>query len=176
MLFTALPLRGAFLMEPERREDERGFFARSYCREEFLAHGLNPALVQCNISFNVQRGTLRGMHYQKAPFEEAKVVRCTMGALFDVIVDLRPASVTFRKWHGVELTAENRWSLYVPEGFAHGFLTLADETEVLYQMSTFYEPSAAAGVRWNDPALSIVWPGEVAVISERDGSYADFAS
>lgn len=174
MRFIPLPLQDAFLIDLEHKEDERGFFARSYCREEFTAHGLNPELVQSNISYNTKRGTLRGMHYQRSPFEEAKVVRCTQGVLFDVIVDLRPSSSTFCRWYGAELTAENRLALYVPEGFAHGFLTLASGTEVLYQMSTSYEPGAAAGVRWNDPAFGIVWPGEVAVISERDNGYADF--
>lgn len=175
MQFIPLSLQGAFLIDLERHQDERGFFARSYCREEFTAHGLNPEMVQSNISYNTKRGTLRGMHYQRSPFEEAKVVRCTQGKLFDVIVDLRPDSFTFCQWHGAELTAENHLALYVPEGFAHGFLTLADGTEVLYQMSTVYQPGAAAGVRWNDPAFEIVWPGEVTVISERDNSYADFA-
>lgn len=174
MRFTPVSLEGAFVIDLERKEDERGFFARSYCRDEFSAYGLNPSLVQCNISFNAKRGTLRGMHYQKAPFAEAKVVRCTQGSLYDVIVDLRPGSPTLRGWYGVELTAANRRGLYVPEGFAHGFLTLADETEILYLMSSFYEPSAAAGVRWNDLAFGIVWPGEVALVSERDNGYADF--
>jgi dTDP-4-dehydrorhamnose 3,5-epimerase len=174
MRFIPLPLQGAFLIDLERNEDERGFFARSYCREEFTAHGLNPEMVQCNISYNTKRGTLRGMHYQRSPFEEAKVVRCTQGTLFDVIVDVRPSSSTFCQWYGAELTAENRLALYVPEGFAHGFLTLTSGTEVLYQISTFYNAGAAAGVRWNDPAFGIVWPGEAAVISKRDDSYADF--
>lgn len=174
MRFTPLPLQGAFLIDMERKEDERGFFARSYCSEEFTAHNLNPAVAQCNISFNTRRGTLRGMHYQRYPFSEVKVVRCTLGALFDVIVDLRPESSTFCRWYGTDLTAENRLALYIPEGFAHGFLTLTAGTEVLYQMSTSFKPEAAAGVRWNDPAFGIVWPGDVEVISERDNRYSDF--
>ncbi len=174
MKFIPLPLQGAFEIDLERKKDERGFFARSYCRDEFVAHGLNPELVQCNVSYNARRGTLRGMHYQKAPFEETKVVRCTRGTLFDVIVDLRPWSPTYRRWHGAELTAENRKALYVPEGFAHGFLTLSDDTEVHYQMSAVYEAQAATGVRWNDPAFAIVWPAEAVIISESDNGYADF--
>ena len=140
MIFEETKLRGAFVIVPERIEDERGFFARTFCRREFEAHGLNPDLVQCNISFNKAKGTLRGMHYQIAPHAEAKLVRCTAGAIYDVVIDLRPESKTFRQWFGAELTAENRNMLYVPEGFAHGFQTLADESEVSYHHSAFFSP------------------------------------
>lgn len=174
MIFTGTKLNGAFLIEPERLEDERGFFARAWCQKEFEAHGLNPRLVQCNISFNKKRGTLRGMHYQAAPHEEAKLVRCTMGSIYDVIVDLRPGSPTFKKHLSVLLSSSNRKMLYVPEGFAHGFLTLEDNTEVFYQMSEFHAPEHAKGFRWNDPAFSIEWPEEIRVISGRDQEYLAF--
>lgn len=176
MRFIPAPLAGAYLIEPEPIADERGFFARTWCRNEFAENGLNPGLVQCNISYNKTRGTLRGMHYQQAPHAEAKLVRCTQGGIFDVIIDLRPDSGTFTRWFGTELTAENRKALYVPEGFAHGFITLRDDTEVLYQMSEFFHAECAAGVRWDDPAFSIRWPAEVKVISERDKSYRSFVS
>jgi dTDP-4-dehydrorhamnose 3,5-epimerase len=175
MKITSLPLPGAFLVEPEPIVDERGFFARSYCREEFAARGLNPMLVQCSMSFNERCGTLRGMHYQTKPHEEAKLVRCTRGAIFDVVIDLRPDSPTFKRWAGIELNAENRLALYIPEGCAHGFLTRADASEVFYQMSVVYHPECAAGVRWNDPAFAVDWPDEVRFISERDRSFADFS-
>lgn len=174
MRFVPTPLSGAFLIEPEPASDERGFFARTFCRDEFAAHGLDPSLVQCNVSFNMKKGTLRGMHFQKAPYEEAKVVRCTQGRIYDVMVDVRPGSGTFCKWYGAELTAEDRRAFYIPGGFAHGFLTLSDNAEVLYQMSEFFHPECASGVRWNDPAFSIGWPEAVAVISERDANYPDF--
>jgi len=174
MIFTETTLRGAFLIDIERHEDERGFFARSWCRREFEAHGLNPEIAQCNVSFNVRKGTLRGMHYQIEPSEEAKLVRCTRGALCDVIVDLRPDSPTFKQHVSEVLTAENRRMLFVPEGFAHGFLTLEDATEVLYQMSEYHVPERGRGFRWNDPAFGIAWPAEVVVISERDRDYPDF--
>ena len=174
MRFIPTHLAGAYLVEPEPVSDERGFFARTWCRNEFADKGLNPNLVQCNISFNKAHGTLRGMHYQKAPHAEAKLVRCTQGAVYDVIVDLRSDSNTFTQWYGVELTAENRKALYVPEGFAHGFITLQDDTEVLYQMSEFFHAECAAGARWNDPVFSIQWPIDVTVISERDQNYQDF--
>ena len=174
MIFNKTRLPGAYLIEVQQLTDERGFFARSWCQNEFEAHNLNPRLVQCNISFNLKRGTLRGMHYQAAPFEEAKLVRCTMGAIYDVIVDLRPASPTYKQHFGVTLTPEARDMLYIPEGFAHGFLTLADNTEVFYQMSEFYAPDCARGLRWNDPAFDIRWPEAVQVISERDATYPDF--
>ncbi len=176
MIFTETPLTGAYLIDLERREDERGFFARSWCQEEFSRHGLETRLVQCNISFNMRRGTLRGMHYQAEPYPEAKLVRCTMGAIYDVIIDLRPASPTFKKWFGVELTAENRRALYVPVGFAHGFQTLVDNSEVFYQMSEFFHPECARGVRWNDPCFGIVWPVNPPILSRRDQCYEDFCN
>ena len=175
MIFRETGLSGAYAIEPQRIEDERGFFARSWCRREFEGRGLNPNLVQCNISYNAAKGTLRGMHYQLAPFEEAKLIRCTRGSLYDVIVDIRPASPTFGTSFGLTLTSENRTMLYVPEGFAHGFLTMEDHTEVFYQMSQFYAPEHARGFRWSDPAFAIQWPGEVRVISDRDRSYPDFS-
>ena len=174
MIFEETILKGAFLIKPERLEDERGFFARVWCRKEFDAHGLGTTLVQCNVSFNASKGTLRGMHYQAPPHEEAKLVRCTMGAIYDVIVDLRKDSPTYRRHVGEVLSAENRNMFYIPEGFAHGFITLEDRTEVFYQMSAYYDAESARGVRWNDPAFGILWPAEVTVISERDRNYPDF--
>jgi dTDP-4-dehydrorhamnose 3,5-epimerase len=173
MRFSETRVAGVYLIEPEPIADERGFFARTWCREEFTANGLKPDLAQANISFNHRKGTLRGMHYQEAPHSEAKLIRCTRGAIFDVALDLRPGSPTYRSWFGAELTDANRSMLYVPEGCAHGFLTLADATEVAYQMSAPYAPAAARGVRWDDPAFGIEWPGEVVVINERDASYPD---
>jgi dTDP-4-dehydrorhamnose 3,5-epimerase len=175
MIFIETELKGVLIIEPERLEDERGFFARTWCQREFEAYGLNSRLAQCSLSFNRKRGTLRGMHYQAAPYEEARLVRCTMGAVYDVALDLRPASVTFKQWTAVELTADNRRMLYIPEGFAHGFQTLEDNTEVFYQMSEFYHLECARGVRWNDPAFRIVWPSDVIVISDRDREYPEFA-
>lgn len=174
MKFGETPIAGAFVVEMERIDDERGFFARSWCAAEFAQRGLSPALAQCNVSFNVQRGTLRGLHYQASPHAEAKLVRCTMGALYNVVADLRPGSPSFMRWHGVELTARNRRMLYVPEACANGFQTLVDETEVLYQMSAPYRPESSRGVRWDDPAFGIAWPEPVQVVSERDRSYPDF--
>ena len=176
MRFRELELPGAFLLELERIDDERGFFARTFCRDEFAEHGLATEIVQANTAFNVRAGTLRGLHYQAAPHAEAKLVRCTRGAVYDVIVDLRRDSPTFTRWLGVELSAENDALLYVPEGFAHGYQTLVDETETSYLMSQFYEPSAARGVRWDDPAFGIEWP-EVAerTLNERDRSWPDFS-
>ncbi len=176
MKFTPLPLQGAFVIEPELIADERGFFARTFCRKEFSAHGLNPDLAQCSVSFNNKKGTLRGMHYQQKPHEETKVVRCTMGAIYDVIIDLRPVSPTFKQWVGVELSAEDRKEIYVPGGFAHGFLTLSDESEVFYQISELFQSECTTGVRWDDPAFSIDWPGEIHVMSERDKTFPDFKS
>lgn len=176
MIFTETALKGACTVELEKLQDERGFFARAWCRKEFTAHGLNPELAQCNISFNKQKFTLRGMHYQAAPSEEAKLVRCTRGAIYDVIIDLRPGSDTFMGHFGILLKPEDHKMLYVPEGFAHGFLTMENETEVFYQMSEFFEPGSARGVRWNDPAFNIGWPAEPVIISERDRTYPDFAS
>ena len=174
MIFRESSLRGAWVIEPEEIIDNRGFFARSYCFTEFEKHGLNSRVVQCNISYNIQAGTLRGMHYQAEPYEEAKLVRCTKGAIYDVIVDLRRGSPSFRKHFGVTLSAENHKMLYVPEKFAHGFLTLEDQTEVFYQMSEIHAPESARGFRWNDPAFGIEWPMEPAVISERDRNYPDY--
>jgi dTDP-4-dehydrorhamnose 3,5-epimerase len=175
MIFTETKLPGAYIIELERLADERGFFARAWCQREFEAHRLNTQLVQCNVSFNGKKGTLRGMHYQAKPYEEVKLVRCTAGAIYDVIIDLRPDSPTFTQHTAVELTAQNYKMLYIPEGFAHGFLTLEDNTEIFYQMSMVYVPAAARGVRWNDPTFGIEWPRAVQVISERDRDYADFA-
>lgn len=174
MKFVETKLNGSFIIDPEWLEDDRGFFARSWCDHEAAIYGLSPKWVQCNISFNRQKGTMRGMHYQAAPFEETKLVRCTSGGIFDVIVDLRRGSATFKEWVGAELTAENRRMMYIPEGFAHGFLTLQERSEIFYQMSTFYVPASSRGVRWNDPSFEIHWPIDVSVISERDAHYPDF--
>jgi dTDP-4-dehydrorhamnose 3,5-epimerase len=174
MIFTETQLKGAYIIDPERIEDERGFFARTWDHHEFEARGLNSSLAQCNISYNARRGTLRGMHYQAAPHAETKLVRCTMGAIYDVIIDLRPGSPTLRQWLAVELSAENRRMLYVPEGFAHGFQTLADHSEVFYQMTECYAPDYARGVRWNDPTFGIVWPEVPQAIAARDQAYPDF--
>jgi len=174
MTFHDTKLPGVFEICLEFNSDERGFFARSWCQKEFLDHGLNSNLVQCSVSLNSRKGTLRGMHYQAAPFAETKVVRCTAGAIYDVVLDLRGHSPTFRQWLATVLSAENRHSVYIPEGCAHGFLTLTDESEVLYQMSEFYHPEAGRGVRWNDPAFQIAWPEKVEVISDRDRNYPDF--
>jgi len=174
VIFTETRLKSAFVIEPERLEDERGFFARTWCQKEFDTHGLNPRVSQCNISYNKKKGTLRGMHYQVAPHEEAKLVRCTRGAIYDVIIDLRKNSPTFTQHVAVVLTADNRKALYVPEDFAHGFQTLTDDSEVLYQMSEFYAADSSRGVRWDDPAFAIDWPDAQRIISERDRSYPDF--
>ena len=174
MLFTPTKLKDAYIVEPKKLEDERGFFARSWCEKEFRDRGLNPNLVQCNISFNKQKGTLRGMHLQIEPYAEAKLVRCTQGAIYDVIVDLRPNSETYLQWIGIELNPDNRKALYVPEGFAHGFQTLADDTEVFYQMSQFYAPECARGYRWNDPSFKIAWKDDITTISEKDRNWADY--
>jgi len=173
--FTETPLKGAFIVDVDKIEDNRGFFARSWCQKEFEQQGLNNQLVQCNISFNAKKGTLRGMHFQTKPYEEAKLVRCTMGALFDVIIDLRQDSATFKQWFGVELSQDNRKMLFIPEGFAHGFQTLKDNTEVFYQMSHFFYTESARGVSWNDPAFNIKWPHEDnRIISDKDKSYLDY--
>ena len=174
MQFHHTSLAGVFEISLDRLMDERGFFARSWCQEEFRNKGLNPNLAQCNISFNIYKGTLRGMHYQAAPFPETKVVRCTQGAIYDVVLDLRPQSATFKDWVAVVLTADMRNMVYVPAGCAHGFLTLNDATEVLYQMSEFFHPESSRGVRWDDPAFRIAWPEKVEVISERDRAYPNF--
>ncbi|HXG50487.1 MAG TPA: dTDP-4-dehydrorhamnose 3,5-epimerase [candidate division Zixibacteria bacterium] len=174
MLFKEVGLKGAYLIELEPFRDDRGFFARSWCRREFEAQGLEGRFVQANVSFNKQRGTLRGMHYQAAPYAEVKLVRCTRGAIYDVIIDLRPESESFGKWMGFELTADNYRMVYVPEGFAHGFETLEDSTEVTYQVSEFYNPSSEGGIRYDDPAFGIRWPEEVRVISRKDMAWPDY--
>lgn len=171
MRFVPTPLGGAFVVELVLLSDERGFFARSFCQDEFRAHELNPVAAQCNISFNRKRGTLRGLHYQIKPHEEVKLVRCTRGAVLDVIVDVRESSATRYRWFATELTADNRRGLYVPAGFAHGFQTLTDDSEVLYQMSEFYHPESARGLRWDDPVLGISWPLGNPLLSPRDQSY-----
>lgn len=168
MIFRETPLPGAWVLTPERFEDERGFFARTYCRRDFEARGLDPEIAQCSVSWNHRRGTLRGLHFQTAPHEEVKLVRATRGAVWDVIVDLRPDSPTFRQHFAVVLKAEEGNQLYIPKGMAHGFQTLADETEVFYQISAFYAPEAARGYRWDDPAFAIPWPEPVTVMSEKD--------
>jgi dTDP-4-dehydrorhamnose 3,5-epimerase len=174
LIFSETDLSGAFLIEPEYTEDERGFFARIWCRREFADNSLSTELVQSSISFNKVRGTLRGMHYQAAPYAEDKLVRCTRGSIHDVIIDLRPDSPTFLEHAEAGLTADNRMMIYVPKGFAHGFLTLEDATEVTYSMSEYHELDSARGVRWNDRAFGIEWPDEVRVISDRDRAYPDF--
>jgi dTDP-4-dehydrorhamnose 3,5-epimerase len=174
MLFTQTELQDSFIVEPERLQDERGFFARTWCEQEFGDRGLDTNLVQCSISFNKKKGTLRGMHLQIPPSAETKLVRCTQGAIYDVIVDLRSHSSTYMQWIAVDLTAENRKALYIPKGFAHGFQTLEDNTEIFYQMSDFYRPDFARGFRWNDPNFKIYWPELVTIMSERDREYEDF--
>ena len=175
MIFVETNLKGAFIIEPERMEDHRGFFARIWCKKEFEAHGLNPHFVQINLSFNESRGTIRGLHYQIAPHEEAKLFRCTKGATFDVIIDLRPDSTTFMDWVGVELTADNRKMLYVPENCAHGYQTLTDNTEIFYQVSQFYAPESERGARWHDPMFGIKWPERnCLMISEKDNKWPNY--
>jgi dTDP-4-dehydrorhamnose 3,5-epimerase len=174
VIFESTTLPGAMVVGIERREDERGFFARSFCQREFEAQGLETQVAQCNVSFNRRRGTLRGLHWQAAPHGEAKLVRVTRGALWDVIVDLRPDSPTYCRWFGVELSADNRRALYIPPGFAHGFQTLVDDVEVFYQMSTFYVPGAQRGARWDDPAFGIDWPIRPPFLNERDAACPDF--
>ena len=174
MIFHETRVAGVFEVHLEQKTDDRGFFARAWCQREFESRGLNPNVVQCNISFNRHKGTLRGMHYQTEPHTEAKLVRCTRGAVYDVALDLRAQSPTYRQWVAAELTSEKRNMMYIPEGCAHGFLTLAGDTEVSYQMSNFYTPDAGRGVRWNDPVFQIDWPAPIEVISARDRSYPDF--
>lgn len=175
MIFTETELAGAFVVDLERREDERGFFARAWCADEFGEHGLNARLVQANLSFNDLKGTLRGMHFQREPAAEAKLIRCTRGSIFDAIVDLRSDSPTFKRWIGVDLSAENRRALYVPEGFAHGYQTLEPETETFYLVSEYYTPSAEGGVRWDDPAFGIEWPDPSSpILSPKDANWPDF--
>jgi len=172
LCFVPTRIAGAYVIELKPREDERGFFARTFCAREFEMHGLNPRSAQCNISFNARKGTLRGMHYQVAPHAETKLVRCTRGGIYDVLVDLRADSPTNGEWIAVELTAENRKALFVPEGVAHGFQTLVDDAEVFYQMSEFYDAECARGRRWNDPAFDIRWPSWPTVISDKDANFA----
>jgi len=174
MLFEPLKLPGAWVIRLEPIADERGSFARSWCSEEYRSRGLNPRLVQCNISTNRRRGTLRGLHYQAPPHEEAKLIRCTRGAVYDVVVDLREGSPTLRDWAAVELSAENHLAVYIPEGCAHGFQTLADDSEMFYQMAESYAPESARGVRWDDPAFAIVWPIPDPLMSSRDRGYPDY--
>jgi dTDP-4-dehydrorhamnose 3,5-epimerase len=177
MRFIETPLNGAWVIDLDLLGDERGWFARTFDAAEFAARGLNPAVVQCNASFNARRGTLRGMHYQAEPHGESKLVRCVRGSIFDVAVDLRGGSPTLRRWHGVELSADNRLAFYIPPGLAHGFQTLSDDAEVLYQMGHPYVPEAARGVRWDDPAFAIDWPdpGGERIVSERDRAFGDFS-
>lgn len=174
MIFTPTPLAGALTIELEKRIDDRGFFARTWCAREFGEQGLNTNLVQQNMSLTLKKGTLRGMHFQKAPHSETKLVRCTRGSIFDVIIDLRPDSPTHKQWFGAELTADNYKMLYVPEGFAHGFVTLTDDVEVSYLVTAFYTPEADSGVRFNDPAFNIVWPTEVLHVSPKDAIFPDY--
>lgn len=176
MKFEQTKLAGAYVIELETIADARGFFAESFSARQFEQLGLNPRIAQCNISFNHHKGTLRGMHYQVAPAAEVKIVRCTRGAIFDAIVDIRPGSATFGQWIGVELSAENRRALYVPEMFAHGYQTLQDNSEVTYQVSEFYTPSAARGYRYDDPALGVRWPLPVGELSPRDAAWGPFRS
>jgi dTDP-4-dehydrorhamnose 3,5-epimerase len=183
MIFTPVigsggaPLQGAYLIDLQKRADERGFFARAWCEQEFEEHGLHMQCVQANLAYSEHKGTLRGMHYQVAPYAEAKLMRCIRGAMYDVIIDLRPESPTFAHWFGTELSADNRRSLYVPEGFAHGYLTLQNHTETFYPVSQFYTPGAEGGVRWNDPAFGIEWPiTENLILSEKDRNWPDFVS
>ena len=175
MIFTPTELEGAFVIELERREDERGFFARTFCANEFSEHGLNTGIVQSNVSWNPRQGTLRGMHFQRAPHAEVKVVRATRGEIYDVIIDLRPESPTYKEWIGVRLTSADGNALYVPEGFAHGFQTLTPDCEVHYLVTEFYTPGAEGGVRWDDPAFAIDWPDPAnAFLSPKDASWPDF--
>lgn len=175
MLFTQTKLAGAFILEVKKIEDERGFFGRSWCKRELEEHGLNADVAQANVSYNKVKGTLRGMHFQKAPYQETKLVRCTRGAIYDVIIDLRPHSPTYKQWIGVELTEDNYRMLFVPEDFAHGFITLQDNTEVTYQVTQYYTPGAEGGIRWNDSAFGIEWPIEPTMVSAKDQAHPDFA-
>ncbi len=177
MIFERTKLEGAQVLELERRADERGFFARTLCRTEFTEHGLTADFVQANISYNARRGTIRGLHYQVAPHQEAKLVRCVRGAIWDVIIDLRPESATYLEWFGIELTADNRRQLYIPKDFAHGYQTLVDDSEVFYHVSDFYSPSAERGIRWNDPQFSIEWPEPAdPTISPKDRQWPDYTA
>jgi dTDP-4-dehydrorhamnose 3,5-epimerase len=172
--FTETPLPGAFVIDIEPRRDERGFFARTFCANEFRDHGLNPGIVQANVSRNVKKGIVRGMHYQRAPRAEVKIVRCVSGAVFDAIIDLRPESPTHLEWFGVELTRDSGRMLYVPEGFAHGYQALSDDSEVLYLVTEFYAPDHEAAIRWNDPRFGIRWPIGDASVSPKDAAHPDY--
>ncbi len=174
MIFSETTLPGVYVLEVERREDARGFFARTCCRDEFMRHGLPPAFVQSSVSFNRRRGTLRGMHFQRSPRAEGKLVRCTRGVMYDVVVDLRKDSRTFRRWIAIELSEDSRRSVYVPPGCAHGFQTLTDDVEVLYSMTEPYAPELADGVRWDDPAFGIHWPLQPPILSDRDATFPGF--
>ncbi|ALA59800.1 dTDP-4-dehydrorhamnose 3,5-epimerase [Nitrospira moscoviensis] len=176
MLFHKTPLEGCYVIEPERIQDHRGFFARVWCRLELEQHGLKADVMQSNVGFSVRKGTLRGLHYQTGPHAEVKVVRCTRGAMFDVVVDLRPQSPTYTRWFGVELTPDNGKMIYVPEGFAQGYVTLADDTEMNYHTSKLFHRESAIGVRFDDPAFGIEWPVEIAVISDQDKKWPDYKS
>lgn len=172
MIFTQTSIEGVFVIEVERITDNRGFFGRLWCKEEMQSRGLDCNISQSNISYSLKKGTLRGLHFQKSPFQETKIVRCTKGAVYDVVVDLRPNSRTFLNWFGIELTEENRKMIYVPKNFAHGFLTLIDHSEVYYMVSEFYKPDFESGLRWNDPTLNIKWPIDVVEVSDRDKQHA----
>jgi dTDP-4-dehydrorhamnose 3,5-epimerase len=174
MKFLETKLKGAYLIELEPLCDERGFFARTFCKKEFLNQGIDFNIVQCNTSYNKKKATLRGMHYQTTPHHEAKLVSCVKGVIYDVIVDLRPESPTFRQWFSVELTPDNHKMLYVPKDLAHGYQTLKDDTVVLYFVSEFYCPGSEKGVRWNDPAFHIIWPSKPEIISNKDSNWPDF--
>lgn len=174
MIFTQTKLTGAYIIEIKQIKDERGFFGRSWCKKEMIDHGLNGNVVQSNTSLSNKKGTIRGMHYQKHPYEETKLIRCTRGAVYDVIVDLRKDSPTYLDWFGIELTEDNYKMLYVPEKFAHGFVTLKDNSEVTYLVTEFYTPGSEVGLRYNDPKLNIQWPTEVLVVSEKDQKHPDF--
>lgn len=174
MIFTETSLKNAYVVELEKKGDHRGFFARTWDSKEFEQHNLNSNLVQCNVSFSKKRGTLRGMHYQTKPFEESKLIRCTKGKIFDVIIDLRSSSKTYKKWFGIELSEENYKMLFVPEGFAHGFQSLEDNTEIIYQVSEFYTPQSELGVHWNDSTFDIKWPLDEKIITDKDNSWKPF--
>ncbi len=174
MIFTETKLKGAFLIEVQKFEDDRGFFGRTFCQKEFQKYGLNPNVSQANVSYNKKKGTLRGMHYQASPYEEVKLVRCTRGSICDVIIDMRPDSTTYKQWTYAELRADNYQMLYVPEGFAHGFQTLEDDTEVIYQVTQFYTPGSERGIRYDDPVFNIAWPLAAQVISEKDRNWPDY--
>lgn len=176
MIFKETLLPGVFSIEIEQIRDNRGFFSRTWCAKEFAEHGLASSFVQCNVSYNAKAGTLRGMHYQVAPYEEAKLVSCISGAIYDAVIDIRKGSPTFGQWQAFELTAQNRRMLYVPEGFAHGYQTLTDETNVFYQVSAFYHPESARGIRWNDPSFAIRWPILEPIISDKDRIWGRWSS